>query len=65
MRPDGALVATEYTLAANFLPRRHIMVMPDIGERRAAEAGVKRRSSHQKAIADLGRRPWARRTSIS
>lgn len=56
LRSDGALVATEYTAAANFLPGLHIIVMRDITERRAAEADVKRHSSQQKAIAELGER---------
>ncbi|MDX6581274.1 MAG: hypothetical protein QOI10_458 [Solirubrobacterales bacterium] len=53
---DGSLVATEYTTAANFLPDRHIIVMRDIRERRAAEAEVNRRVAQQEAIAELGER---------
>jgi diguanylate cyclase (GGDEF)-like protein/PAS domain S-box-containing protein len=54
--PDGTPVVTEYTIGANFLPDRHILVMRDIRERRADEAEIKRRIAQQEAIVSLGER---------
>ena len=54
LRSDGALVATEYTAVANFVPGRHIFVLRDIRVRRAAEAAADRHCAQQKAISDLG-----------
>lgn len=52
----GTAVATEYTVGANFLPDRHILVMRDIRERRAGEAEVRRRVAQQESIVALGER---------
>lgn len=54
VRADGALAPTEFRAVASFLPGRHIVMMRDIRDRRAAEAEVKRRISQQQAIAELG-----------
>jgi diguanylate cyclase (GGDEF)-like protein/PAS domain S-box-containing protein len=54
LHADGTLIVTEYTAAADFSPGRHMLVMRDIRQRRAAEAEVKRRNAQQRAIADLG-----------
>ncbi len=54
LRADGELIAMEYTSVAGFLPARHLVVVRDIRERRAADAEVKRRVAQQAAIAQLG-----------
>jgi diguanylate cyclase (GGDEF)-like protein/PAS domain S-box-containing protein len=54
VRADGALAPTEFTLASSFLPGRHLIVMRNIRERRAAEAAAKRHIAHQEAIAAFG-----------
>jgi len=56
LRPNGTLVATEYTAAADFVPGRHIVVLRDIHTRRAAEAEAKRHAAQQEAIAKFGER---------
>ncbi len=53
-RPDGVCVPVEFTAAAHFLPVRHIVVMRDISERRAAESERERRVAQQAAVAEIG-----------
>jgi diguanylate cyclase (GGDEF)-like protein/PAS domain S-box-containing protein len=62
MGADGTLVATEYTMAADFLPDRHIIVMRDIRERRVAETELNRRIAQQEAMAELGERALRERS---
>ncbi len=54
LRADGALAPTEFTLASSFQPGRHLLVMRNIRERRAAEAAAKRHIAQQEAIAAFG-----------
>lgn len=56
VRPDGDLVAAEYSAAANFVRGRHIIVLRDIRKRRLADAEALRHSAQQEAIAKLGER---------
>jgi PAS domain S-box-containing protein len=40
-RPDGARVFVEYTVTANYLPRRHVAILRDISVKKHAEAALR------------------------
>jgi two-component system, cell cycle sensor histidine kinase and response regulator CckA len=60
-RRDGGLIIGEYSATAAFAPGRHLTVMRDVTERRAAEretAEAKRRLEETQAMARVGSWEW-------
>jgi PAS domain S-box-containing protein len=51
-RGDGKIVFVEYALAANYMPGRHLMVLCDTTEKRAAEASLRESQERLQELAE-------------